>query len=94
MMAQTPVNERARVGTYVQFIAAPANPKTAVFGVYTHESDPTAEETLAEYLGTVSWFGRWRAYAFFPADSTVFEPKCLGEIAQFIRDLMEERKRP
>jgi hypothetical protein len=34
-------------------------------------------------LGTVAWFGRWRCYSFFPAARTVFERKCLRDIADF-----------
>lgn len=34
-------------------------------------------------LGVVSWFGRWRCYAFFPHQKTVFDRSCLREIADF-----------
>lgn len=34
-------------------------------------------------LGQVSWFGRWRCYAFFPASKTVFERLCLLDLAAF-----------
>jgi len=34
-------------------------------------------------LGAVKWFGRWRCYAFFPNPDTVFERKCLRDIADF-----------
>jgi len=35
------------------------------------------------YLGAVRWFGRWRRYAFYPYDNTVFEQQCLRDIALF-----------
>lgn len=34
-------------------------------------------------LGNVHWWGAWRQYAFFANDGTLFEPKCLREIANF-----------
>lgn len=44
------------------------------------------------YLGGIQWYGRWRQYAFFPAEETVFNSGCLDDILQFIRKLMEERR--
>ncbi len=40
-------------------------------------------------LGTVTWFSRWRKYAFNPLAYTVYEETCMGEISQFI---VEETK--
>jgi len=37
-------------------------------------------------LGRVAWFGRWRRYAFFPFDATVFEPQCLRDLAAFCEE--------
>jgi hypothetical protein len=34
-------------------------------------------------LGHVQWYGQWRQYSFFPHDATVFERKCLRDIASF-----------
>lgn len=45
-------------------------------------------------LGEIKWFGRWRQYAFFPADGTVWNPQCMVEINEQIRVLMDERKHP
>jgi len=44
-------------------------------------------------LGIIKWFGAWRKYAFFPYPDTVFETQCLSDITQFLKDLMEERKK-
>ena len=38
-----------------------------------------------DYLGTVKWFGRWRAYTFYPEPDTVFSEGCLNDIASFLR---------
>lgn len=35
------------------------------------------------FLGEISWFGRWRQYAFHPNAPTTFNDKCLREIADF-----------
>jgi hypothetical protein len=38
---------------------------------------------LSVVLGSVHWFGRWRKYAFFPLQETVYEHHCLRDIANF-----------
>lgn len=51
--------------------------KTAIWTVYGNGAS----------LGEVSWFGRWRTYAFFPKDRCVFEKDCLREIAEFCEEM-------
>ena len=34
-------------------------------------------------LGLVKFYGAWRQYAFFPEFPTLFEPRCLRDIADF-----------
>ena len=45
------------------------------------------------YLGEVKWFGRWRGYAFFPELYTIYEQKCMREIADFIEAQTKEHRR-
>jgi len=47
----------------------------------------------AECIGVVEWFARWRQYCFFPCDGTVFSKGCLDDIADFIKQLMDERNK-
>lgn len=58
--------------------------KTDVYEVLTRD------EKLK--LGEVKWFGRWRKYSFFPEPETVFETACLGDIQNFLFELMEKRR--
>lgn len=48
-------------------------------------------------VGKVAWYGKWRKYAFFPRENTVFEHVCLADIAEFCekatRDHREGRRR-
>lgn len=44
-----------------------------------------------ETIGSVSWFGRWRKYAYFPINS-VYEEDCLREIASFIETKTREHR--
>lgn len=37
-------------------------------------------------IGEVRWYAPWRRYCFMPHPSTVFEQKCLREIATFCED--------
>lgn len=50
--------------------------KTKIWEVLTKEERPIT-------LGSVKWFGRWRAYAFHPEHDTLFEKSCLRDIADF-----------
>jgi len=34
-------------------------------------------------VGLIKWYGKWRKYAFFPRENTVFEQVCLRDIADF-----------
>jgi len=59
--------------------------KTLTWDVRTKSEspkDPRGEG--GRYLGHIQWFGRWRGYAFFPELQTIYEQKCLREIADFI----------
>ena len=58
--------------------------KTRTWAVSAKEGDAL--------LGRVAWFGRWRTYAFFPHDGTIYEPTCLRDIAEFITAQMRARK--
>jgi hypothetical protein len=75
-------------GKYIRFEKLPkdSNRKTDIYKVVTKYDTP-------EILGSIEWFGRWRKYAFFPYQNTVFEPVCLNDIINFINKLMDERKK-
>lgn len=55
--------------------------------IYSVKSNSSAWE-----LGQIKWFHSWRQYCFFPEFDTVFSRGCLDDIADFINQLMEERK--
>jgi len=42
-------------------------------------------------LGEVKWFGRWRRYAFFPCQDTIWNPDCLVAVTDFIAEQMNAR---
>lgn len=35
------------------------------------------------HLGEVKWYGAWRRYCFYSAESCIFEQDCLRDIASF-----------
>ena len=45
-------------------------------------------------LGEVKWFGKWRCYAYFPLNDTLYEMRCLREIADFCEKLTKEQRGP
>jgi hypothetical protein len=63
---------------YIQFIyhGNSLSGKTKTWLVATIEDEN-------DRIGEIKWFGPWRCYAFFPSDKTVFEKKCLRNIANF-----------
>lgn len=62
-------------GTWITFDELDPAPKTRRWQV--------TNRATSEALGTISWFGRWRKYAFHPAPGMVFEEVCLRDIAEF-----------
>ena len=61
------------------------NRKTGIWEVVS-KSQGTA-------LGHISWYGSWRQYAFFPKQQTTYSSGCMEDIASFIRERMEERRK-
>ena len=47
-------------------------------------------------LGLVMWYAAWRQYIFIPNTriEAVFSADCLNDIADFIGQLMKERRKP
>jgi hypothetical protein len=76
-----------RVGKWITIVKVEKEPndkrKTDVFRVLD------AGQNL---IATIGWYGPWRKYAVSFVAGCIFEPTCLDEISQFLRDLMTERK--
>ena len=70
---------------WIYFLLKSKTEKTAIYSVLSKEGD--------FLLGEIKWFSRWRKYAFFPTKDTVYESKCLTDIAVFLDDLMQKRKK-
>lgn len=80
--------------SYIRFQTIVHGQKTNQIGVYTqstntHTGDPNDTGSL---LGVIKWFGPWRGYAFFVAPKTIFEWKCLREIANHCEILTKEHR--
>lgn len=43
-------------------------------------------------LGNVRWYGAWRCYVYFPVEYTLYEKKCLRDIADFCEAETAKRK--
>jgi hypothetical protein len=63
--------------THIQFIEIAPNPKTKRFSE----------------LGFIEWYTPWRCYTFYPYQDKVWSWDCLKEVSDFIKDLMEKRKK-
>jgi hypothetical protein len=44
-------------------------------------------------LGTISWYPRWRQYVFNPNENCVWSHDCLSDLSEYIKDLMNDRKK-
>lgn len=62
----------------------PTGRKTKIIAVYSQRA--------GDLLGRISWFGRWRQYAFFPEAGTIWNPDCLRSVNERIGALMAERR--
>jgi hypothetical protein len=64
---------------WIQFVdrGVPSGKKTRIWSVHP------IELSGASQLGEVRWFSPWRQYGFYPAANTVFERRCLRDIANF-----------
>jgi len=81
-----------KFGTFIVFVdeGVPRGQKTHIYRVQVNNvSSPEADSIV---LGTVKWFGRWRGYAFFPCQQTVYEQVCLREIADFCEEFSREHR--
>ena len=70
---------------YLEFYLLERKPRTTVWQVKSKHS--------GDILGVIKWFGKWRQYAFFPWLDTIWNPDCMTDIIQFIRELMDKRKK-
>ena len=43
-------------------------------------------------LGEVKWWGKWRCYAYFPLNNTLYEKQCLRDIANFCESKTTEQR--
>lgn len=72
---------------YLEFeldLEASAGRKTEVWRIYSKRS--------GDLLGTIKWFGRWRQYAFFPEEGTIWNNDCLATVHIFVTDLRQQWK--
>jgi hypothetical protein len=72
-------------GTHIRFVEVEPNIKTKRWRVEARRSN--------DFLGFISYFGRWNQYSFFPHENCVFEKTCLREIASFCQEQTTEQKR-
>lgn len=69
---------------HLNFLYKSKTGKTSIYGIYNKDND---------FLGYIKWNTSWRRYSFFPDFDLVFDANCLQEIINFIKKLMEERKK-
>jgi len=43
-------------------------------------------------LGVVKWHPQWRQYCYFPVIEAVYSAGCLKDIADFIKEVMDNRQ--
>lgn len=69
---------------HLKFVEAPPAPKTRRVWVVNKHDDTC--------LGNIGWFGRWRRYAFYPNDGTLFEQDCMRDIANYIEEMTKQHR--
>lgn len=71
--------------SFIRFIEGPPKPKTRTWRVVPVDGN-------AADIGYVGWYAPWRCYSFFPGEYTVFERRCLRDIADFCEAQTKERR--
>lgn len=68
---------------YLEFREVPNEPKkTRLFSVVS----------AGAVLGVVKYYSPWGKYCLFPHGQTLWDPACLGEVAEFCRRKTEEQR--
>ena len=72
---------------YIQFDLVKQNEKTQIYAVRNIKSQ--------FILGYVAWHCGWRQYCYGPMieEETIYSEGCLKDIAEFIKQLMDDRKK-
>lgn len=76
-------------GTYIMFV--PVTQPNRVPPYKTLRWQVHAKRDNAA-LGEIKWYPGWRKYAFMPAPDTIFEQRCLRDIAEFIETKTDQQK--
>ena len=76
---------KSRTKGWLKFSLWEQKPKTNVWYVENKET--------GDGLGFIKWHGPWRQYVFeVSCDETILSVSCLHDMADFLEELMEERK--
>jgi len=70
---------------YVEFDMVGDTGKTEIWNIISK-----ANEFI---LGQIKWHGPWGQYCFFPSPYSVFNPVCMKDISEQIKELMAKRRK-
>lgn len=70
---------------YIEMREVVKKPKTSVYAVFN--------KSHVDLLGYIKWHPPWRQYCFFPEEETVWNMNCLNDVVDFIKQLMDARKK-
>jgi len=65
--------------------AQPKGRKTSIWCIKTRSQ--------GVYLGDIRWRCGWRQYVFSPEDDSHFSISCMADIMDFVKQLMDARKK-
>ncbi len=69
---------------FIHFVDITDKTKTSVWNCINNKS--------GDILGVIKWSTGWRQYCYFPVPYTLYSRECLDDVADFILQLMNERK--
>lgn len=70
---------------WLRFLLLEKKQKTSIWRV---------ESNNGEQLGLIRWYPQWRQYCFFNnTDNMIYAQSCLKDIANFIKEQMDKRKK-
>lgn len=80
-----PPGQGRKMSKYLEFNVIEEKPKTKIIGIWSKRS--IDKLGFNSRLGIIKWYGRWRQYAFFPENGTLFNVECLNDIQTYIKGL-------
>lgn len=74
-----------KISKYIRFELIEKKAKTNIYSIINISGNYS--------LGEIKWYSAWRQYCLIPYEDTIWNTDCLKEVENFIRKLMNDRRK-